>query len=59
MSKTPYESEATAGGEQALVSGVAPVTIREELPFRAKKPQQSCDLGLFDEVARRQLSLFV
>ncbi len=57
-------SEATAAGEQLLVPGVKTVTIRERLdrlasaPLVPTKPQKPLDIGLFDEAARNQLSLF-
>jgi len=57
-------SEPTAEGEQMLVPGVAPVSLRQRLearmtaPLRPKVAQQPLDIGLFDDDARRQLSLF-
>lgn len=61
---TSPESEATPVGEQTLVPGVAPTSTKERLqarleaPLAPKKPQQPCEIGLFDEVARKQGSLF-
>lgn len=69
MSKTIHsvpQSEDTPEGRQALVPGVAPVTLRERLDVMARKPmtpkrgpilQKPCDIGLFDEAARNQLDL--
>jgi hypothetical protein len=60
----PLESEATECGEQTLVPGVKPVTLRERLAFRlalpltSDKTQKPMNLGLFDEDARKQLNLF-
>ena len=57
-------SEPTDQGEQMLVAGVAPITPRDRLALRLaarltpRAPQKPCDLGLFDEAARNQLSLF-
>lgn len=51
-------------GQQSLVPGSVPITRRDRLAVRAaaplepKKPQRSCDLGLFDLNARLQLDLF-
>jgi hypothetical protein len=58
------ESEATPAGEQVLIPGVAPVSSRDLIALRAAKPlasstpQKPLDIGLFDEAARNQLSLF-
>jgi hypothetical protein len=58
------ETEPTEAGEQMLVPGVRPVSVRERLeriaaqPLTPRKPQKSLDIGLFDEAARNQLSLF-
>ncbi|QLC23940.1 hypothetical protein HFP57_02090 [Parasphingopyxis algicola] len=62
------EHEATAAGEQTLVSGVRPVTLADRLAARAAAPiapkrnpnaeQRPCDHGLFDTAARDQLDLF-
>jgi len=74
MSKAPehnneahaLQTETTPEGRQALVPGVAPVSLRERLdvmarqPLRGKRgtpPQKPCDIGLFDEAARNQLDL--
>ena len=52
----PFETEPTSLGEQTLVPGVRLVSIYEWLmvlaaqPLLSKKPQRSCDLGLFDFV---------
>ncbi len=63
-SHEPVESEPTPIGEQMLVPGVSPVSVRERLQVLAAAPlvserlQKPCDLGLFDEVGRNQLDLF-
>ena len=60
------QTEITPEGVQALVPGVAPVTLHERLDVLASKPmtpkrgpilQKPCDIGLFDEAARNQLDL--
>ena len=57
-------SEPTPIGEQRLVPGVAPITMRDRLqarmaaPLLPTRPQKPLDLGLFDMVARNQLDLF-
>jgi hypothetical protein len=57
-------TEKTPIGEQHLITGVAVVSDRERLKLLAllppgtKKPQKPCDEGLFDDVARAQLTLF-
>jgi len=59
-----FAIEATAIGPQSLVPGVAPITERDRLEWRAaapltpKKPQRGCDHGLFDLAARDQLDMF-
>jgi hypothetical protein len=61
---TPLPSEPTPEGEQILVPGVVPIGLRERLALRieaplvARKPQKPLNIGLFDEDARNQLSLF-
>ncbi|HLG90342.1 MAG TPA: hypothetical protein VKZ79_24485 [Alphaproteobacteria bacterium] len=61
---SPLASEPTAQGEQLLVPGVRPVTLRERLalrlaaPLAPRKAQKPLDIGLFDENARNQLALF-
>jgi hypothetical protein len=63
-SHDPFETEPTSIGEQLLVPGVRPVSLRARLqalaaaPLMSMKLQKPCDLGLFDEVARNQLDLF-
>ena len=60
----PFETEATAIGNQTLVPGVAPITTAQRLAFRAdapllpKKPQRPADHGLFDTNARNQIEMF-
>lgn len=60
----PLQSELTPDGEQALIPGVRPVTLRERLearmaaPLIPRKPQKPLDIGLFDLAARNQLDLF-
>ena len=57
-------SEPTPIGEQVLVTGVAPITPRDRMAFRAaapmepKKPQRAPDHGLFDLAARNQIEMF-
>ena len=57
-------SEPTPIGEQRLVPGVAPITMRDRLqarmaaPLLPTSPQKPLDLGLFDMAARNQLDLF-
>jgi hypothetical protein len=61
--ETP-ETEATPEGEQMLIPGVRAIALRERLalrlaaPLTASKPQKPLNIGLFDEDARKQLSLF-
>ena len=67
MSGAPFASETTDAGEQALVSGIRPVTLADRLACRAAAPiapkrnpnaeQRPCDIGLFDQAARDQLDL--
>lgn len=58
------QSEATSCGEQILIAGVHPVTMRERLmlqiqaPLAPLKAQKPLIIGLFDEDGRRQLNLF-
>ena len=62
-----FETEATDAGEQTLVPGVRPVTLRDRLEDRMAAPmtprrnpyavQRPLDIGLFDEAARNQLDL--
>ena len=60
----PVLTESTEQGEQVLVPGIAPVTLRDRLerllgaPLRSSKPQKPLDIGLFDEDTRNQLDLF-
>ncbi len=60
----PLASEPTEQGEQTLVPGVAPITLRQRLevlfaaPLAPRKPQRPMNIGLFDEDARNQLDLF-
>jgi hypothetical protein len=60
----PTLSEPTEQGEQTLVPGVAPITLRHRLAhlFAAslapRTPQPPMNIGLFDEDARNQLALF-
>ena len=61
---TAFDSEPTDAGEQLLMPGVRAVSLRQRLellmaqPLFASKPQKPLDIGLFDEAARNQLSLF-
>lgn len=60
----PFETEATAIGNQTLVPGVAPITPRDRLAMRANAPmeprkaQRPADHGLFDTNARNQIEMF-
>ena len=61
------ETEATEVGEQTLMDGVRPITLRDRLtvmaasPMTPKRnpnaPQKQCDHGLFDEARRAQIDL--
>jgi hypothetical protein len=57
-------SEPTADGEQTLIPGVRPVSLRDSLELRVEAPlrptryQKPLDIGLFDLAARNQLDLF-
>ena len=61
---TPFETEATDQGEQKLICGVHPVSMKARLnvlaahPLAPTKLQKSCNIGLFDEMARNQLDMF-
>ena len=63
-SPIPFETEATDQGEQKLICGVHPVSMKARLnvlaahPLAPTKLQKSCNIGLFDEVARNQLDMF-
>lgn len=56
-------TEDTDAGLQAVLSGVAPITMRDRLLFKAAAPleprsaQKQCDHGLFDMASRRQTDL--
>ena len=60
----PFDTEATVQGQQVLVLGVRPVSMKARLEVLAAHPlgsdrlQKPCDIGLFDEVARNQMELF-
>jgi len=60
----PLASEPTPEGEQTLIPGVRPVSLRERIeaqmaaPLRPRVVQKPPTIGLFDEDARNQLSLF-
>ena len=60
----PFETEATEQGEQKLIHGMHPVSMKARLnvlaahPMASTKLQKPCDLGLFDDVARNQLDMF-
>jgi len=61
------KSELTDVGEQTLIDGILPVTLRDRLGALAALPmtpkrnptvsQKPCDHGLFDEVGRAQTDL--
>lgn len=54
-------TEITPEGEQIVTPGITPVTLRDRLalrmaaPLEPKRPQKSCDIGLFDLEARSQI----
>ncbi len=58
------EAEWSECGEQTLIPGVRPVSLRERLTLQARAPlipkrqQKPLNIGLFDEDARNQLNLF-
>ncbi|WP_316979507.1 hypothetical protein [Shumkonia mesophila] len=60
----PLASEPTPEGEQTLIPGVRPISLRERIearmaaPLHPRVPQKPLNVGLFDEDARNQLSLF-
>lgn len=60
----PFETEPTDLGQQTLVPGVCPVSMKARLEVLAAHPlasgrlQKPCDIGLFDEAARNQMDLF-
>lgn len=60
----PFDTEPSPVGEQCLIPGVAPVSMKTRLevlaahPLASAKMQKPCDIGLFDEVARNQMDLF-
>lgn len=60
----PFETEATPLGQQTLVPGVRPVSMKARLealaahPMASDRLQKPCDIGLFDEAARNQMDLF-
>lgn len=61
------QTEPTDAGEQSLVCGVRPITLRDRLTAMAARPmlpkrnpnamQKPCDQGLFDQAARDQIDL--
>jgi hypothetical protein len=59
-----YETEVSEAGIQALVPGVAPLSLRDRLnrladaPLIPRKLQRPPDFGLFDINSRNQLELF-
>ncbi len=60
----PFETEATSLGPQTLVPGVRPASMKARLqalaahPLASMKMQKPCDIGLFDDVAGKQMELF-
>ncbi len=62
--QNPGETEWSECGEQTLIPGVRPVSLRERLTLQANTPlaptktQKPLNIGLFDEDARNQLNLF-
>ena len=61
---TPTPVDHTEAGEQLLVPGVNPITLRDRLQIRLEAPltppcrQKPLNVGLWDEDARNQLDLF-
>ena len=61
---SPFQLEMTPDGEQTLIPGVRPITMRDRLEARMEAPlvprklQKPLDIGLFDEIGRNQLELF-
>lgn len=59
-----HQSEPTPEGEQFLLPGVPPLSLRQRLalliaaPLGPRVPQKPLNVGLFDADARNQLSLF-
>ena len=59
-----FDTEVTVQGQQVLVPGVRPVSMKARLevlaahPLGSDKLQKPCDIGLFDDVARNQMELF-
>ena len=59
-----FDTEVTVQGQQVLVPGVRPVSMKARLEVLAAHPlgsnrlQKPCDIGLFDEVAQNQMELF-
>jgi hypothetical protein len=64
LAPIPFETEATSLGPQTLVPGVRPVSMKARLevlaahPLASMKMQKPCDIGLFDDVAGKQMDLF-
>ncbi len=62
--EAPLATEPTPEGEQTLIPGVRPVSVRERLalrmaaPLGPRKPQKPPNIGLFDDDARNQFDLF-
>ena len=60
----PFETEPSPVGEQCLIVGVRPVSMKARLEVLAAHPmvsdrlQKPCNIGLFDDVARNQMDLF-
>jgi len=60
----PLQTEWSECGEQTLVPGVTPITLRERLthltaaPLTPRANQKPMNIGLFDDDARNQLDLF-
>lgn len=61
------DCEPTKAGEQRVIKGVKPLTLRDRLAARAARPmrpkrnphaeQKTCDHGLFDQEARAQTDI--
>ncbi len=59
-----FQTEMTPEGEQILIPGVTPIRESDRMralldaPLVPRCPQKPLNIGLFDEDARNQLSLF-
>ena len=60
-----FQTERTDQGEQSLVPGVRPVTLRDRLqvladaPLTGRRRQKPCNIGLFDDDASAARSIMI